>query len=237
MRRMSLALLLGVGLVAGAWAPAAFAATDYTNTITTTGTGRVDVQPDVARIGIGVSAAGQTAAAAASTAGEKTRSVLSALRQAGVRDDDITVADVSVFRKTDRRGNLLRYVARVGIRVETTDLGAIPLLIDAALRGGASSIRNVTFDVQDRTEAVQEALQEAMTIARQKAEALAASENRQVGEVLVISEGHAAGPRPAAIAADAVAGSAGGGSGSTTIPITPPTLHASGSVTVTYRLI
>lgn len=213
---------------------------DYTNTVTVAAGSKVEMESDVARIHFGVRGASKDAAAATRRAAAKTESVLDSLRNAGVTQDELTVGGVRLDRRTDRKRNFLGYVASVSVKVETEQLDLVGEFIDAAVVAGATSVRGLEYDVQDRSAGVDQALREAMAFARAKAEALAESAGREVGLAIVISEYDSRPPR--AVAFDTAARS-GGGSGeesgalAATIPVVPPTLTAQARITVTFELI
>ncbi len=211
---------------------------DYTNTVTVAAGGKVELEADVATVGFGVRAAHAEAVTATRKAAEKTESVVAALRRAGVTEEELTVGGVRLNRKTDRKGNFLRYVASVSVRVKTERLGAIGEIIDAAVSAGATSIRSLEYDVKDRSAGVQQALREAMVFARAKAEALAEVEGRQVGPAIVISEHDSRPPRATEFdTTDAVAAGRVSNALAATIPLVPPTLTAQARITVTFELI
>lgn len=210
---------------------------DYTNTVTVASGATVELEADVATVTFGVRAGNVDASQATRTVASKTESVISALRGVGVTDEELTVGGVTLNRRTDRQGNFIRYVASVLVKVKTTRLDRLGEIIDAAVVGGASSIRGLKYDVQDRSGAVDQALREAMAFARAKATALAESENRQVGRAIVISEYDSRPPR--AVAFDTSARSGGGSDAiaASVVPLVPPTLQATARITVTFELI
>lgn len=212
---------------------------DYTNTVTVASGATVELEADVATVSFGVRAADVTATEATRAAARTTESVVAALRGAGVTQDELIVGGVSLRRRTDRHGDFINYVASVVVKVETTRLAALAQIIDSAVAGGASSIRGLRYDVQDRSAAVDQALREAMAFARAKATALAEAENRQVGRAIVISEYDSRPPRTVSLERS-VLGSVVGRDAepvASYIPLSPPKLEARARITVTFELI
>jgi uncharacterized protein len=211
---------------------------DYTNTVTVSAGSRVEQDADVATITFGVRAHNDEAAAATSEVAERTEAVVAALRAAGVAQNELTVGGVRLGRRTTRRGRLLGYVASVSVKVKTQQLNRLGAYIDAAVAGGADSIRDLEYDVQDRTGAVRQALREAIEFARAKAEALAGAENRQVGRAIVISEYDSRPPRSVSFDVARGAGVSGGSAEpAALIPLEPPTISTQARITVTFELI
>lgn len=237
-RRGILAGVMGVLLLLALPTVARAQEIDYTNTVTVAAGGKVELEADIATVAFGVRAAHVEAATATRKVAEKTQSVVDALGRAGVTDEELTVGGVRLNRKTDRKGNFLRYVASVSVRVKTERLGAIGAIIDAAVSAGATSIRSLEYDVKDRSAGVQQALREAMAFARAKAEALAEVEGREVGPAIVISEHDSRPPRAAEFdTRDAVSGGVVSEALAVTIPLVAPTLTAQARITVTFELI
>lgn len=234
---VALSLVMALSMLPGT-AAAQEPGVDYTNTVTVASGATVELEADIATISFGVRAANVDAAKATRAVAAKTEAVLASLSRAGVADEELTVASVRLNRRTDRKGRFLRYVATVAVKVKTERLEALGDIIDAAVAGGASSIGRLSYDVKDRTGAVDQALREAMAFARLKATALAESENRQVGPAIVISEYDSRAPR--AVSYDTDTG--GGGTADAlaaraVIPLVPPTLEARARITVTFELI
>lgn len=222
-----------------ATAQAQEAGIDYTNTVTVASGAVVELEADIATITFGIRSANKDAAEATRVLAVKTQSVVDALRAAGVTEQELTVGSVRLGRRTDRRGNFLRYVASSQVKVKTERLARLGDIIAAAVDGGASSIGRLSYDVKDRSAAVDQALREAMAFARAKATALAEAEGRQVGPAIVISEYDSRPPR--SVSYDGDTGSGGGDAlavaARSIVPLIPPTLEARARITVTFALI
>lgn len=234
---VSMVLVMAAALVP-ATAQAQEAGVDYTNTVTVASGATVELEADVATITFGVRSASKDAAEATRGLAVKTQSVVDALMAAGVTQEELTVGSVRLGRRTDRRGNFLRYVASSQVKVKTDRLNALGGIIEAAVTGGASSIGRLSYDVKDRSAAVDQALREAMVFARAKATALAEAENRSVGPAIVISEYDSRPPRSVSYDGDEGASSGGlDAIAGAIVPLIPPTLEARARITVTFALI
>jgi len=229
------------------WAPAG--AQETVDTVTVGAFKQIDVEPDVVRVSFGISGRGRTAEGALDALNKRTARVLRAFRDAGFTGDDLTTTDVNLRRVCVRgcrrqEGEPFRpvfaYRGSAGIAVETNDLDRTGEIIDIGISSGASKLRSVRFDVEDRNDAVLEALTQAMDVAEDKARTLAESAGRELGQALVITEGRTQAPeaRTVGVAGGVASGGTGGGGdpGSEPFPIEPPTLSASARVTVTYEL-
>ena len=239
--RLSVAVGLIAALALPGLARAQETGIDYTNTVTVASGATVEMEADIATVTFGIRAGNVDASTATRTAAERTQSVVDALTAAGVTEDELTVSGLSLDRKTDRRGNFIRYVASTVIKLKTDRLTRLGEFIDAAVAGGATSIRGLSYNVKDRSGAVDQALREAMAFARAKATALAASENRQVGPAIVIYEYDSRPPRSVAYDTGDRAGGASAASGEimgrSIVPLAPPTIEARARITVTFALV
>lgn len=253
MRRLlslSLAMSIGTGLVATA-VPAG--AQEAVNTVTVAASKKVDIEADLGRANFGVRTEDRSARTATNELSERVDSVLDALRGAGFTSDELATGSVRLERTCIREckdpnpkdeippRRIMGYVGSAGIGVETTRLDKLGAAVDAAVAGGASSIRNVSYDVEDDDAAVLQALREAMIFARAKAQVIAEEAGRTLGPALIVEEGRTSAPGSFDVADSLQAssfGSAGGApSESIPFPVEPPTLSASARVTVTWELL
>ena len=226
------------------------------DTVTVEARREVDVEPDIGRVTLGVRAKDLTADTATERLTNRARRVLDALKAAGFTEEELSTGNVNLDRRClrlcrdpnpnddERPEPVFGYVGSAGIEIETEDLDAIGEAIDVGIGAGATGIRNVSFDVKDRSEAVKEALRQAMVLATDKARTLAETGNRTLGRALVIIEGSAREPRAfffssSDLRAAGVQGQVipAPGEPSNPFPIEPPTLSASARVEVTFELI
>jgi uncharacterized protein len=122
------------------------------------------------------------------------------------------------------------YVARNSIEVRIDDLSRVGELIDTAVRGGATTIAGVRFEIQNRAAAEQEALRLAVADARSRAEAAATGAGLIVDRVLRIEdrrEGIIIPQRPMMMAAR---------SAEATTPIEPGLIEIQAHVTLTVSI-
>ncbi|MDQ3939760.1 MAG: SIMPL domain-containing protein [Actinomycetota bacterium] len=251
--RLGIAACAAMAVTIALAAPALAQEQTQLNTVTVEARRQVDVEPDVATVILGVTSKGLSAQAATDRLTNKARRVLTALRGAGFTDDELSTVNVDLFRTCLRRCQdpdptdkvrpvpVMGFRANAGIRIETNRLNRIGVAIDVGIGAGATSIRGVSFDVEDKAAAVNEALRQAMEIAVAKARTLAETGGRTLGPALIITEGRTEAPRAFAVADAAlgatIAGTSGGGTTSNPFPIEPPTLSASARIVVTFELL
>lgn len=255
-RKISVAVFVGATLAAVPLAPAGAQEASQINTVTVEARRTIDVEPDLGILTLGVSSKGLTAQGASEKLTDRARSVLNALRGAGFTDDELSTVDVTLYRDClrncrDRNPDdnvrpepVIGYRASAGVRLETKHLNRLGEAIDVGVRAGATSIRGVRFDKEDKAEAVNEALRQAMVVAVEKARILAETGGRQLGPAIIITESRTQAPRAYEVQGNTLAASygsvSGGGSssgGPNPFPIEPPTLSASARIVVTFELL
>ncbi len=145
-----LATAVAVPVALGTTASAASAATRG-RTITVVGTGEVRGTPDVADLVLGVSGRAGSAADAMARIADRAQKVIDALHDAGVSDDDIQTADLSVQPVYDDDGNVKGYEASNTVSVRIRDLTKAGAVVDAAAAKAGDDIRvqGITFSIDD----------------------------------------------------------------------------------------
>jgi uncharacterized protein YggE len=180
---------LAASLALGVTASAAGAAT-RSRTITVVGTGEVRGKPDVADLVLGVSGRAGSAAEVMSRIADRAQKVIDALHDAGVSDDDIQTADLSVQPVYDDDGTVTGYEASNTVSVRIGDLGKAGEIVDAAAAKTGDDIRvqGISFSIDDDSDLLAAARTKATKRARAQAEQLASGADVEVGEVRSITE-------------------------------------------------
>jgi uncharacterized protein len=176
--------------------------------IRVTGEATIAAQPDQARIDIGVVTEGKTAQAAASENATKTEKVIAELRRIVGSSGTIKTVNYSLnpnyqYSREGGSPTLTGYVANNTVMVQTSDLGQVGKLIDAATGLNANSIHSLQFMLKDSRQAQTEALQQATKNARAKADALASALGLKVRGILMVEENGGSMPMPGVMYKDA----------------------------------
>jgi uncharacterized protein YggE len=169
------------------------ATTEYPSTITVNGTGTITIEPDTARVELGVMANDESLETAQQTVSEGLAAVTEALTDAGVLAEDITTASYNVYpvAEYDRDGNYVgvsRYEVSSGLSVIVRDIDSVGTILDTAVNAGANNVWGISFYVEDPSEAAAQARTLAVEDARSKADQLATASGSVVTRVLSISE-------------------------------------------------
>jgi uncharacterized protein YggE len=203
-------------------------------TIVTSGTGRVEVEPDTAELRLGVAIARPTVAAARAAAAETMTAILAAVAGAGVDRRDVRTTVLSVQPRYDYRDGqtptLVGYDLANVVVITVRDLAALGPVIDGALGAGATSLDGLAFRVDDPVEAERAARSAAVALARERADVLAGAAGVSIEGVSDIVEGSGppTWPQPKAARAMLAAEAA--------TPVEAGTTEIAVTVTVTFRI-
>jgi uncharacterized protein len=240
MSGLAAVLVIGSGVAPRSIAAPAEAATpppDGTSSqqaaVTVTGSGTVELVPDVARLIVSVQTAAPTASAAEAQNATAVDSVLSRMVRAGVASSDIKTLGLQIWPQYDYRSGqplLTGFMATQTLQATIHDLHRIGAVIDAAVAGGATSVQGITYDINDHSAASAQALTKAVRDAQAKARAMADAAGVRLGAVVSMTDIESS-PYPFPIVRSA-APSAGNGA----TQVSPPDVQLTMSVTVGWSI-
>jgi uncharacterized protein YggE len=207
-------------------------------TLNVTGTGMVDLTPDVAYINIGVHTEKPTAAEAVAVNTDQTQQVVNALKGFGVDPKDIRTSNFSIWPNAQydpQTGKQIgtTYVVDNTVYVTFRQLDKLGNLLDATVQAGANNVNSIQFDVADKSAAIKQARDEAVKDARSQAQELASAAGVSLGDLQSINFfDNIPGPVVQAY------GKGGGGAvaASAPVPINPGQLTLTATVTMTYEI-
>jgi len=160
------------------------------------GTGEITVVPDIATIRLGIVAQEATVAEAQSRASEAMNGVMQVLADRGVDQKDIRTGFFRISQRTrfDEQRQMevvIGYQVTNIVTVTIRDIDEAGNIIDAVVRAGGDLIRinGISFSVDDPSEYYQQAREEAIADAREKAEQLARLAGVTLGRPTYIAEG------------------------------------------------
>jgi uncharacterized protein YggE len=160
-------------------------------TITVTGTGLVTLTPDIAYIYIGVQTQDASATVAMNDNNTRATAIIAAIKGFGVADKDVQTTNFSIYpqQQYDNNGKItgIIYVVDNTVYVTVRDLTKLGDLLNASVQAGANSINSISFDVADKSAALTQARQAAVTDARKQADELVGATGVSLGDVQTIS--------------------------------------------------
>lgn len=160
-------------------------------TVDVTGTGVVRGTPDVLDLVLGIEIRAKGAADALRRNSELLRQVIEVLRDAGVTDDDIQTAALSIWPVTNDDGTaVIGYSVSNTVQVTLRDLDRAGAIIDEAATIAENEIvvLGLSFSFDDNSRLVAKARTEAVRQARAQAEQLAEAAEVTLGRLLSIDE-------------------------------------------------
>jgi uncharacterized protein YggE len=212
---------------------------EATSGINVSGEGRVTVEPDVARLNLGVEVTEDSADLALVNANGAMDNVLQVLSDAGVAEEDIQTTGLTVQPIYNFNGPtpvIESYTASNTVDVKIRELESVGEIIDGVTNaaGNAVRINYITFEREDDEEAIAQAREQAVEDARGRAEALADGAGVGLGELLSLTETSFNQPPPIPFAADRAF--AEGEEAAVQTPVSPGTLEISVTVAAVYGI-
>jgi uncharacterized protein YggE len=211
----------------------AMAQTPPPRTLSITGSAEVHVAPDVALVSVGVVVEGATAAGALKDNSAALTKALDAMRAAGIEAKDMQTHGLSLeprYERLDKPGpndrpRIIGYSAVNLVSVRVRDLAKLGDLLDKIAAAGVNRIDSIRFIVSNQDKLLDEARQNAVADAKQKADLYARAAGFTVGKVMSLNEEGAPNPvPPPMMMARAMAGAP------------PPVPVEAGEMTLTVRV-
>jgi uncharacterized protein YggE len=159
---------------------------EVARTVTVTGSASATARPDRAALSLGVQSRRPSAQSAMAVVDERAATLVSALRDAGARDEDLRTTGLNLWFDQSAREYVGSYTVNVGVPAD--DVGRF---IDAAaeVAGDELTLNGVTFSVEDPAAVVAPLRELAVADARAKAAVLAAAADCELGPVVSVVEG------------------------------------------------
>jgi uncharacterized protein len=166
---------------------------DVARTVTVTGSATASARPDRATLSLGVQSRRPSAQSSMAVVDERAATLVSALRDAGARDEDLRTTGLSLWFDQSDHAYVASYTVTVAVPAD--DAGRF---IDAAaeVAGDELTLSGVSFSIGDPAAAVAPLRELAVADAQQKAEVLARAAGARVGPVVAIVESGGGGPVP-----------------------------------------
>ena len=207
-------------------------------TLSVTGTGTVNMIPDIAYINIGVHTEKPAAADAVAENNTQTQQVMDALKAAGVDVKDIQTSNFSIYQNTqfDPQTNQkigTTYVVDNTVNVTVRKLDKLGDLLDATVSAGANSVNSIQFDVFDKTKALKQARDLAVKDAQTQAQELSATAGISLGDVQTISFYNNV---PGPVMDTFGKGGGGGGVAAASVPIQSGQMILTATVNMSYEI-
>lgn len=164
------------------------------DTVTVTSRGSVYAVPDRAELNFGIRTQAGTATEAQKENSKNVDAVVKVLKKNGIKEENIqtTMYDVSAQYdwETGDGTNIIGYYVYSSLMVKDVAVENAGALITACTEAGAKEFNGISYHCTNYDELYAEALKEAVTAAKTKAETLAGAAGRNLGGVKAVTEGY-----------------------------------------------
>lgn len=172
-------------------------------TMNVTGTGTVELSPDIAYANIGVRSQSPDISVALKENSAAAEAIIQRLMDLGIESKDIQTRNFNVYPQQEQRpgpeGEFEEtqiFVVENTVSITLRDLESLGEALSAAIQEGANTIHGVSFDVEDRESAIAEARRQAIQDAESQAQDLAEAAGVSLGPIHSISINQDGGPIP-----------------------------------------
>lgn len=157
--------------------------------ITVEGSSTVSVVPNMATVSIGVEVSAETVAQAQSQSAAKVNAIVNALMAAGIPAADIQTTNYSVYEDTSYNPTTGDYdskgwITSQYIDVDIHDTNLVPSVLDIAGTNGATNIYGPNYSIDDSSVEKQQAREEAIAQAKDRAIEIAKSLGVGLGDII-----------------------------------------------------
>jgi uncharacterized protein YggE len=211
--------------------------TTKTDTFSVSGEGKVSVTPDIALVTAGVSAQGTTVKAVQQELNTKMNAVTAAIKTVGIEGKDIQTSNYNIGPTYDYsagKQKLTGYEASSNLTIKVRVIDRANAVVDAATANGANEVGGISFGIDDKTKAEDEARKLAVAEAKKKAETAAKTAGFALGRIINYQESQGPELRPMAMYDKGAIPVAGGGGAPT--EISTGTDEVVVTVSLTYQL-
>lgn len=146
-------------------------------TINVSGQARVNASPDIAYITLGVITESKDAKNAQQTNATSMDKVISSIKASGIKAEDIKTVEYSIYpiytyEKDTGNRSITGYSVNNSVMVTVRDITKVGSVIDAAANSGINTSSSISFGLSDYEKYYNEALKNAVTAAKKKAETI-----------------------------------------------------------------
>ena len=187
-------VFLSVTVIGAHALPKGTAVADETNnerTISVSGTGTVQVVPDVALVNFGITVENKDASLAMGGLSQKANSVIQSLSKIGVKKEDIQTTNISLYPvysydKDTGKQTLEGYRANESFSVKGK-IDSTGKILSTVTANGVNEINGIAFDASNRDQLKLDAIKLAMKDARAKADASIDGTGYKINSIKTIS--------------------------------------------------
>jgi uncharacterized protein len=160
------------------------------HTITVSGTGKVTIVPDVARVSLGITVSKPTVKAVREAGAKAMNDIIGAMKGLGIAEADIQTTNISLSPQygSGSAPKIVGYQISEQVTVTVRDLDEAGDVVDGAAAKGANTVNGISFESGDPVKAQNDARAAAVAAARVSAQAMASAGNVSLGGVISITD-------------------------------------------------
>ena len=227
-------IVMTIGLYFNAPAQAADTP-DNRKMLTVSGQAKVNASPDIAYINLGVVTEDKDAKTAQKANAASMDKVISTLKAAGIKAEDIKTVNYSIYPKYEYSkdgaiSNIVGYTINNSVNVTVRDLTKTGDIIDAATDSGVNMSSSISFGLKNYEDFYNEALKNAVLAAKKKASTMAGALGVTLKAPISVNEGGGYSPLMNYAAYDMKASLANGAT-----PIQAGSLEITANVNIVYE--
>lgn len=207
-----------------------------TNTVTFSGRGEVLAKPDVALVDLSIVTEGSTSKIAQDENSKKSKAVTDFLKDQDIDEKDIKTTGYNIYPQYRYPQNgtptISGYQVNQTLQVKIRDLEKVDDVLAGIVSAGVNQINQLQLTVDDQDKLKEEAREEAIKDAQEKAKVLEDQLDIRLGRIVNFSEGSDGSfPSPVFMRDSAVGGMGGGGP---SVPVGQNEISV--TVSITYQI-
>ena len=155
---------------------------DNNKTLFVTGSATTQVKPDKVTVSLGVETTNPKAKAALAANSELMNKIISALKIAGVKDNETSTSSFTITPNRDysidkNQGKLIGFTVSNSIQIDSKNVNNTSEWIDIAVSSGANNVNNIYFSLSDKKldDIRKELINDAIDNAKEKADIAASA--------------------------------------------------------------
>lgn len=155
------------------------------------GEGKVSVKPDMAAVTVGIITKASTVKSGQDQSNQVINNISAAVKNLGVGEEDIKTTNYNINPDYDYSGGTSRitgYTATANLAIKVREIDKVNEVIDKATANGANEVYGLSFEVEDKTAAQNEARQLAVEEAKKKAQEAARIAGFSLGKIINYQE-------------------------------------------------
>lgn len=184
---------------------------DNNKTLFVTGSATTQVKPDKVTVSLGVETTNTKAKAALAANSELMNKIISALKIAGVKDNETSTSSFTITPNRDysidkNQGKLIGFTVSNSIQIDSKNVNNTSEWIDIAVSSGANNVNNIYFSLSDKKldDIRKELINDAIDNAKEKADIAASALGLKIIGIRTVSIDQATpffpGPTPYGVA-------------------------------------